>query len=69
MGVKLADVDSALDEQSMSRHRGSIHASIPSEGGRNSPLTGSVGPPAIPFATTAIRTEDTSVLRMRDPFG
>ena len=58
-GVELADVDYAQDEQSVSRHRGSIHASIPSEGGRSSPLTGSVGPPAIPFATTAIRMDDT----------
>ena len=61
-GVELADVDSAQDEQSMSRHRGSIHARKPSEGGRNSPLTGSVGPPAISFATSAIRMDDTSVL-------
>ena len=61
-GVELADVDSAQDEQSMSRHRGSIHISTPSEGGRSSPLTGSVGPPAIPFATSAIRINDTSVL-------
>ena len=60
-GVALADVDSAQDEQSMSRHRGSIHTSTPSEGGRSSPLTGSVGPPAIPFATSAITIDDTSV--------
>ena len=37
-GVELADVDSAQDEQSMSRHRGSIHAGTRSEGGRSSPL-------------------------------
>ena len=61
-GVELADVDSAQDEQSMSRHRGSIHTSTPSESGRSSPRTGSVGPPAIPFATSAIRIDDTSVL-------
>ena len=60
-GVALVDVDSAQDEQSMSRHRGSIHTSTPSEGGRSSPLTGSVGPPAIPFATSAITIDDTSV--------
>ena len=76
-GVELADVDSAQDERSMSRRSGSIHASIPSEGGQSSPQTGSVSPPAIPFATTAIRMDDTSVLHpvffhknwMRDPFG
>ena len=61
-GVELADVDSAQVEQSMSRYMGSIHASIPSEGGRSLPLTGSAGPPAIPFATTAIRMDDTGVL-------
>ena len=74
-GVELADVDSAQDEQSMSRHRESIHASMLSEGGRSSPLTGSVAPPAIPFATTAIKMDNTSVIHpffpqmMRDPFG
>ena len=34
-GVELADVDSAQDEQSMSRRRESIHNSTPSEGGRS----------------------------------
>ena len=61
-GVELADVDSAQDEQLLSRHRGSIHTSTPSEGGQSSPLTGSVGPPVILFATSAIRIDDTSVL-------
>ena len=61
-GVELADVDSTRNRQSMSRRSESIHASMPSEGGRSSPLTGSVGPPAIPFATTAIRMDDTSIL-------
>ena len=46
----------------MSRHRGSIHTSTSSEGGRSSLLTVSVGPPVIPFATSAIRIDDTSVL-------
>ena len=61
-GVELADADSAQDEQSMSRYRGSIHTGTPSEGGRSSPLTGSVGPPVIPFAASVIRIDDTSVL-------
>ena len=61
-GVELADVDSAQDERSLSRHRESIHDGTPSEDGRSSPLTGSAGPPAIPFVTSAIRIDDTSVL-------
>ena len=61
-GVELADVDSAQDERSLSRHRESIHDGTPSEDGRSSPLTGSAGAPAIPFATLAIRIDDTSVL-------
>ena len=61
-GVELADVDSLNNGQSMSRHSESKHASTPSEGGGRSPLTGSVGPAAIPFATGAIRMDDTSIL-------
>ena len=61
-GVELADVDSTRNGESMSRRSESIHASMPSEGGRSSPLTGSVGPLAILFATTAIRMDDTSIL-------
>ena len=61
-GVELADVDSAQDERSLSQHRESIHDGTPSEDGRSSPLTGSAGPPAISFATSAIRIDDTSVL-------
>ena len=53
----VADVDSTQNGQSMSRRSESIHASMPSEGGRSSPLTGSVGPPAGLFATTAIRMD------------
>ena len=76
-GVELADVDYTRNGQSMSRRSDSIHANMPSEGGRSSPLTGSVGPPTILFATTAIRMDDTSILhpffpqknRMREPFG
>ena len=60
-------MDSAQDEQSMSRHRGSIHTSTPSEGGRSSPLTDSADPPAIPFATSAIKIDDTSVLHPFSP--
>ena len=66
-GVELADVDSAHDEQSMSWHRGSIHTSTPSEGGRTSPLTDSGDPPAIPFATSAIKIDYTSVLHPFSP--
>ena len=61
-GVEMADVDSAQDEQSMSRYRGSIHTGTPSEGGRSSPLTGSVGPPVILFSSPVIKIDDTSVL-------
>ena len=61
-GVELADVDSLLNERSMSWHSESKHASMLSEGGRRSPLTGSVGPEAIPFPTTAIRMDDTCTL-------
>ena len=61
-GVELADVDSTQNGQSMSRHSESMHASMPSEGGRSSPLTGSVGPPVSLFATTAIQMVDTSIL-------
>ena len=61
-GVVLADVDSLRNGQSMSRHSESKHASTPSEGGRRSPLTGSAVPAAIPFATGAIRMDDTSIL-------
>ena len=61
-GVELADVDSTQNGQSMSQRSESIHASMPSEGGRSSPLAGSVGPPASLFATTAIRMDDTSIL-------
>ena len=61
-GVELADVDSTRNGQSMSRCSESIHASMPSEGGRSSPLTGWLVPPAILFATTAIRMDDTSIL-------
>ena len=75
-GVELADVDSLRNGQSMSRHSESKHASMPSEGGRRSPLTGLVGPEAISFATTnrhnAIRMDDTGILHPffpRDPFG
>ena len=64
-GVELADVDSAQDEQSMSRHRGSIYTSTPSEGGRSLPLTDSVDPPAI--ATSAIKIDDTSILHPFSP--
>ena len=38
-GVEMADEDSAQDEQSMSRHRASIHTGTPSEDDRSSPLT------------------------------
>ena len=76
-GVELADVDSAQDEWSLSQHRESIHDGTPSEDGRSSPLTGLAGVPAIPFATSAIRIDDTSLLhpffsrknRMWDPSG
>ena len=46
----------------MSRHSESKPTSMPSEGGRRSLLTDSVVPEAIPFATTAIRVNDTSTL-------
>ena len=39
-GVELADVDSAQNGQSMSRRSESIHASMPSESGWSSRLTG-----------------------------
>ena len=75
-GVELADVDSTRNGQSMSRRSDSIHANMPLEGGRSSPLTGSVGLPTILFTTTAIRMDDTSILHpffpqksMREPFG
>ena len=61
-GVEMADVDSEQNEQSMSRYRGSIHTGTPSEGGRSSLMTGSVGPPAILFASLVIKIDDTSVL-------
>ena len=61
-GVELGDVDSTQNGQSMSRRSESINASMPSEGCQSSPLTGSVGPPAILFATTAVRVDDTSIL-------
>ena len=61
-GVELADVDSAQHERSLSQHRESIHDSTPSEDGRSSPLIGSAGAPAIPFAISAIRIYVTSVL-------
>ena len=60
-GVVMVDVDSVQDGQSMSRDRGSRHTGTPS-GGRSSPLTGSVGPPAILFASPVIKIDDTSVL-------
>ena len=50
-------MDSAQDEWSLSRHRESIHDGTLSEDGRSSPLTGSVGAPAIPFATSANRID------------
>ena len=53
----MADVDSLQDEQSMSRYRGSIHTGTPSEGGRSSLMTGSVGPPAILFASPVIKSD------------
>ena len=40
---------------------------MPSEGGRRSLLTDSVVPEAIPFATTAIRMDDTSTLHPFSP--
>ena len=58
----MADVDSAQEKQSISRYRGSIHTGTPSEGGRSSLMTGSVGPPAILFASPVIKIDDTSVL-------
>ena len=61
-GVELADVDSLRDGRSMSRHSASEHASMPSEGGRRAPLTDSVVPEASPFASTALRIDDTSAL-------
>ena len=61
-GVELADVDSVRNGRSMSWHSESKHTSMPSEGGRRSPLTDSVVPEAIPFATTAIRMDDSSTL-------
>ena len=66
-GVEMADVDYAQDEQSMLRYRGSIHTSTLSEGGRSSPLTCSVGPPAIMFASPVIKIDDTSVLHPFSP--
>ena len=61
-GVELADVDYVRNGRSMSRHSESKHTSMPSEGGRRSLLTDSLGPEAIPFATTVIRVNDTSTL-------
>ena len=65
-GVELADVDSLRNGQSMSQHSESKHASMPSEGGQRSPLTGLVGPEAISFAITnrhnAIRMDGTGIL-------
>ena len=61
MGVELADVDST--QNGLCCGAGKVYMQVcPSEGGRSSPLTGSVGPPASLFATTAIRVEDTSIL-------
>ena len=73
-GVELADVDSAQDERSLSRHRQSVHDGTPSEDGRSSPLIGSAGTPAMPFATSAIRILVFCIRfprknRMRDPSG
>ena len=65
-GVELADVDSVRNGQSMSRNSESKHASMPSEGGRRSPLMDSAVPKAIPFATTAIRMDDNSTLHPSD---
>ena len=69
-------MDFAQDERSLLRHRESMHDGTLSEDGRSSPLTGSAGTPAIPFAISAIRIDVTSVLhpffrknRMRDPSG
>ena len=61
-GVEMADVDSEQNEQSMIQYRGSIQTSTHSEGGRSSLKTGSADPPAILFASPAVRIDDTSIL-------
>ena len=61
-GVELADVDYVQNGRSMLQHSDSKHTIMPSEGGRRSPRTDSVVSEAIPFATTAIRMNDTSTL-------
>ena len=66
-GVELADVDSLRDGRSMSCHSESEHASMPSEGGRRESLTDSVVPEASPFATMALRIDDTSALHPFSP--
>ena len=66
-GVELADVDSLRDGRSMSRHSESEHASMPTEGGRRAALTDLVVPEASPFATMALRIDDTSALHPFSP--
>ena len=66
-GVELADVDSLRDGRSMSRHSESEHASMPSEDGRRASLMDSVVQEASPFATMALRIDDTSALHPFSP--